>query len=309
MSIIKFENVSKTYRGDFWKKHSPAVSDLSFEIEANSVTGFIGPNGAGKTTSIKMLLGLIFPSKGKCFLNGIQSDQIKSRNGLGFVSEQPYFYRHLSVRESLLFSYKLKKFDVKKAESEIERVLHKVELNGVENKKLFNLSKGMQQRVNMAQALLGDPDILIFDEPMSGLDPLGRSLFRSIFRELGQKEKTVFFSTHILEDIESICDNIVVLSKGKKEYAGSMDELLAQGTLGTDIILREIKSEERASLLNMNCRLEEHKDGVQIFVPKDEDCNKVLEHCFNKKMIPVTVNKRTSSLEAILYDKEEGLVK
>lgn len=309
MSIIKFENVSKTYKGDFWKKHKPAVIDLSFNVEAETVTGFIGPNGAGKTTSIKMLLGLIRPSKGKCFLDGISSSDVKSRTRLGFVSEQPYFYRHLSVKESLLFSYKLKQYDISKAEDEISRVLHTVELKEVEDKKLFNLSKGMQQRVNMAQALLGDPDILIFDEPMSGLDPLGRSLFRSIFRDLGSRKKSVFFSTHILEDIESICDNIVVLSNGRKEYSGKIDDLLEKGELGTDIVLKSITNDHREALEREGCIIEEHKDGIQVFVEKDKNHEEVLENCFSLKNIPLSVIKRNASLESILYDRKEGIVK
>ena len=218
MAIIELNGVYKTYKGDFWKKSKPALENLSFKIEEGSVTGFIGPNGAGKTTTIKTILGLISPDRGESFIKGVSSKKPTARTGIGFVSEQPYFYRHLSVYESLRFSAKLKSISTTALSKMIKTSLEKVELEDVLNKKIFNLSKGMQQRVNMAQALLGNPDIYIFDEPMSGLDPLGRLLFRNIISDLGKQGKTLFFSTHILDDIENICSNIIVLSKGKKEF-------------------------------------------------------------------------------------------
>lgn len=309
MAIIRFENVHKTYKGDFWKKQKSVVTDLSFEIEKETVTGFVGPNGAGKTTSMKMLLGLIRPTKGICFLKGISSDNKESRRSVGFVSEQPYFYRHLSVRESLMFSMKLKGINVNASEKEIERVLGLVELTGVKNKKMFNLSKGMQQRVNMAQALIGDPEIFIFDEPMSGLDPLGRLLFRSIFRELGDRKKTLFFSTHILEDIETVCDNILVLSKGRKEYFGNISDLLEKGTLGTDIFLSNASKKLKEKLSATGCNVIGKAEDIQIFVPKNINLKDTMEICYEMNSIPHSVNKRSASLESILYDREEGLVK
>ena len=312
MDIIKVENISKAYRGHFWKKNVPALKGLSFEIKRGTVTGFIGPNGAGKTTTIKIILGVVLPNSGKTFINGIESSNPNSRKNLGFVSEQPYFYRHLSVFEALKFSYKLKGFEKINLEKEIKRVLDIVELNGVENKKLFNLSKGMQQRVNMAQALIGNPDLLIFDEPMSGLDPIGRALFRKIFRDLGNEGKTVFFSTHILDDIESICDSIVVLDKGEKKFSGSMDELLKNGTSSIEIIVERLNETLHAKISSLGCQIESHKDGVEIVIPsgnKDVDSAKIQTLLYENSIIPITITKQRDSLESILYgEKGKGLI-
>lgn len=307
MPLLELKNVSKSYRNHFWNKQVPAVTDLTFSISEKSITGFIGPNGAGKTTSIKILLGLIRPDKGYSFIRGVPSQNPLSRNKVAYVSEQPCFYTHLTTIESLTFLYTLNKFPKEKLHSEIERVLAAVKLTGTENKKINAMSKGMQQRLNMAQALLGDPDIFIFDEPMSGLDPLGRRLFRTVFRQLAKEGKCIFFSTHILEDVEQLCDNVVVLSRGSISYAGGVKDLLDKYNSGTELIVPKLSHELMETLETKGCTITEHDSAHHaLFVPIDNDINECQDFLHNNKVYPTAITPRTHSLESILYASEEG---
>jgi ABC-2 type transport system ATP-binding protein len=307
MTLIEFHNVSKQYRRHFWTPSLAVVSDLSFSVKEGTVVGFIGPNGAGKTTSLKMLMGLVRPTKGRLVLNGRDAGQPQSRKGIAFLSEQPYFYDHLTVLESITFAYQLCGLPPAGAQSEIARALETVKLTDVNARKVKELSKGMQQRLNMACALLGNPFLYILDEPMSGLDPLGRTLFRTIFRDLAQQGKTIFFSTHILDDIELLCDSIVVLAKGKLTYDGPITPLLDQGFLGTDITVHTLREEDRRSLAGMGYAVSEPFPGIsRIFVPKDRMPREVQQWLFEHGIFCESIERRNESLETLLYGDGEG---
>jgi len=224
--LIELKNVGKIFNEALEKKAKTAVSDLSFEVNEGAITGFIGPNGAGKTTSIKMILGLVKPTKGEVSLMGMPANNPLAREEVAFVSEQPYFYEHLTAYETLKFICNLKRFYKKEIDREIRRVLDIVGMSRHSNGRVKSFSKGMQQRLNMAQALIANPKLIIMDEPMSGMDPLGRRLFRELFKDLAEQGTTIFFSTHIVEDIEALCDNIVVLSKGKLRLSGTVEEIV-----------------------------------------------------------------------------------
>ncbi len=302
MSLLEFKEVTKSYRKHFWTSRFTAVDELSFRVEEKRIVGFVGPNGAGKTTSIKMLLGLVKPTSGTILLNGRPVSDPKSRVGIAYLSEQPYFYEHLSVWESLEFGYKLMKLPSAARKKEIDRVLETVELTEVAGKRVLELSKGMQQRLSMAQALLGDAHAFIFDEPMSGLDPLGRALFRTIFRSLTERGKSIFFSTHILADIESLCDEIVVLSKGKLVYQGEVDRVLAQGFLGTDIRVSSLDQSLRGQLSDVGCDVSDSSpEESTIFVPKTGDPEWVQKLLFEKGVFCKSITRRNTSLENLLY--------
>lgn len=240
MNVIELRNVSKFYRKDFWTPRLSAVTNLSISVKKGVVTGFVGPNGAGKTTTIKMIMGLIRPSEGKVSICGKDAFLPKSRKGVAYLCEQPYFYAHLTVSETLKFTADLLGLPSKSITDEIKSVLSVVELSEKNDVKVKELSKGMQQRLTMACALVGDPQILILDEPMSGMDPPGRRLFRKLFRDLVNKGKTIFFSTHVLDDIESVCDEVIVLSKGKLVFSGEVKTLLEKGFLGTDMVVSDL---------------------------------------------------------------------
>ncbi|MBN1981886.1 MAG: ABC transporter ATP-binding protein, partial [Chitinivibrionales bacterium] len=254
-------------------------------------------------TSIKMLLGMVKPTSGAISINGAPAADPSSRRRVAYVSEQPYLYPYLTVWETLAFVYKLQNGPRSALSSEIERVLSTVKLTGTEKKKVTQLSKGMQQRLNMAQALLGDSQLFILDEPMSGLDPLGRKLFRDIFRDLQKQNKCIFFSTHILDDIEHLCENVVVLSKGQLTFSGKIQTLIDKGTLGTEIICPALDADLQERVTGMGCELSMLGDAsVSIVVPagkKVADCQRLL---YDAGIYPTTVQPRRQALETILYD-------
>ncbi len=225
--VIEFRKVTKTYLDGFWRKPVPILRDLSFEVSAGGVFGFLGANGAGKTTSIKLLLGLQRPTAGEVMLFGRPPQDHEPRARIGYLPERPYFQEGLTATEFLnyhrdLFGSYLKK---SKLPSNAE-LLSTVGLTGVEGRLLRDFSKGMLQRIGIAQALVNDPELVILDEPMSGLDPVGRREIRHLISRLHQEGRTVFFSTHILSDVEEICDEIVFLRKGIASYIGPVTPLL-----------------------------------------------------------------------------------
>ncbi len=306
MNIIEFSNVSKIYRKGFLAKKVPAVVDCSFAVEQGGVTGFIGPNGAGKTTSIKMILGMVRPTAGRIFVAGKAPFFPECRKDIAFISEQPYFYGHLLVSETLLFAARLHGRPRLGIEKDIEAALAQVGLAGLANRKIKDLSKGMQQRCAMAQALLMHSNTLILDEPLSGLDPLGRRLFRDILRTLSEKGATIFFSTHIIEDIELLCRSVVVLSKGRTEYQGPIDELVEKGNKGTDIIVPVLPEALREGLLGMGCELSVLVDGkTNVFVPAGRDVVRCQRYLCEQQAFCESMTKRRTPLEEILYRRTQ----
>ncbi|MBD3344277.1 MAG: ATP-binding cassette domain-containing protein [Chitinivibrionales bacterium] len=306
MLAIEFSGVTKIYRKGLRAKKVPAVVDLSFSVEENRIVGFVGPNGAGKTTSLKMLTGLVTPTAGTITIRGVPSHKPKARAGISFVSEQPYFYGHLSVRESLEYLYKLNRLSPSEMHKETDKALATVNLHKSVDKKVKELSKGMQQRLNIAQALLGDPSLFIMDEPMSGMDPPGRALFRKIFKQLAREGKTIFFSTHILQDIEQLCDNVVVLTQGRLKYEGPISELLTKGFLGTRITTKTLPDAVSKSLADKGYSISKGNGSTNtIFVPKEknaEECQKVLAV---NEIFPIQIENQRMSLEKVLYEQEE----
>ncbi|MCX7725319.1 MAG: ABC transporter ATP-binding protein [Chitinispirillaceae bacterium] len=309
MDAIEIRNVTKIYKKGIKATKVIAVENLSFSVKKGLVTGFVGPNGAGKTTTIKMIMGLVFPTKGEIYLHGKNSIFPKAREKVAFLSEQPYFYPHLSVREMLEFTAKLLKISDKKIPEEIERVLKTVELSHKIEAKIRELSKGMQQRLNMALALLGDPETFILDEPMSGMDPPGRRLFREIMKELKLKGKTLFFSTHVLDDIESVCDEVVVLKDGKLNFCGKVTSLLEEGFIGTEIVIDCFDSELINSLssagLNINTDRKESEGIIKIFVPRTANVETLKSILREKKIFPLSITRCSKTLEELLYGKRE----
>ncbi len=308
MRLLEVDAVTKTYRVGVRARKVVAVRDLSFAVDDRSgITGFVGPNGAGKTTTIKMALGLVRPSRGAIRVLGKDARAPSSRTRVAFVSEQPYFYAHLSIVESLRFAGRLRGLPGARLAEEIERVLGTVGLEGCAGKKVRELSKGMQQRLNMAQALLGEADFFIFDEPMSGMDPPGRSLFRRIFRDLEAQGKSVFFSTHILEDIETLCSRVVVLSRGRLRHDGRVEDLLAQGFEGTEMVVPRLPESTHEQLAARGCTVNRTPAGaMRIFVPADQDARAVQARLASKAVSFDSISHRRKSLETLLYDSEKG---
>lgn len=308
MYAIELDKVTKIYRKGFRGVKVPAVTDLSFAVQRDKITGFVGPNGAGKTTTIKMVTGLVFPTRGTIILNGKKGVAPVNRSGIAYLSEQPYFYAHLKVGEMLDFVARLIRLPHGNIQGDIKRVLDLVELSHKQHTKVKELSKGMQQRLNMAQALLGNPHTLILDEPMSGMDPPGRRLFREILLDLKKQGKTLFFSTHVLDDIESVCDDVVVVQQGKLTYAGSVSALLDEGFTGTEIALKNLTADAKKAI-DQFPQVTLHEDlsgGATVTVDRQGNPQEVLARLAAVSVFPDRVQKKTMTLENLLYHRSTG---
>jgi len=228
-AILRTENLCVEYRSRGLKLEiKPALKELSFSVHAGEVFGFLGPNGAGKTTTINVLLGFIPPTSGVAYLFGIDVRQPIARQRIGYLPEMTYYYKFLTAEELLRFYARIFGLPSTEADQRIDRLLKLVELETARKRLIKTYSKGMQQRVGIAQALINDPDLLILDEPTSGLDPLGRMKVREIIQRLRNEGKTVFFSSHELGEVETICDRVAIINAGELKVLGRVGELVAQ---------------------------------------------------------------------------------
>jgi ABC-2 type transport system ATP-binding protein len=226
MPAIEILGLEKTYTVGFWRKRPRcALRPLSFSVEEGEVFGYLGPNGAGKTTTLKLLMGLVFPTAGSARILGREINDPKVKAQIGFLPEQPYFYDYLSPRELLQYYAQLSGVEARQCGRRAAAVLDRVGLSDVAGVQLRKFSKGMLQRVGIAQAILHDPKVVFLDEPMSGLDPIGRREVRDLMESLKQEGKTVFFSTHILSDAEALCDRVAILHKGELRGIGVIADL------------------------------------------------------------------------------------
>ena len=219
------ENITKTYVSDFTRRKKTAVDNVSFSIDRGDSFGIIGRNGAGKSSIIKMVLGFITPDSGRILISGKTPSDPDSRLRLGYLPENPYFYHNLTPMELLMFSCSASGIDKGKALSRIESLLHTTGIYSERNHKLRTFSKGMIQRTGICFALVHDPDVIILDEPMSGLDPCGRKMVIDIITELKQSGKTIMFCSHILNDVERICDRVGIMDKGKLKKVFTHDQI------------------------------------------------------------------------------------
>ncbi|MDR2577856.1 MAG: ABC transporter ATP-binding protein [Chitinispirillales bacterium] len=308
MDILNVDKITKIYRRGFKGTRVTAVQDVAFSLTENHITGFVGPNGAGKTTTIKMIMGLVRPTAGRVTMMGKPAESTASRAGVSYVSEQPYFYKHLTVGETIDFSARLVGIKRAAVDSERKRVLEAVELTGREKAKVRSLSKGQQQRLNMASGLLGDPKLLILDEPMSGLDPPSRRLFRSLFKKLGDEGKTIFFSTHVLEDIEAVCRDVVVLDGGKLRFTGSVASLLEKGALGTELVVSSLPDNLTADLRADGLEVSRSPgDETLILIPAPKNPAAYQRKLYEQGIFCLSIQKRTMPLESLLYGANDGL--
>jgi len=227
MSVVEAEHLQKTFALGFFRKKVRAVDDVSFTVEPNEIFGFLGPNGAGKTTTLKMLMGLIFPSKGQARIFGRPISERAVKQRLGFLPENPYFYDYLSAEELLTYFAGLFGYRAGDRLARAKALLDEVGIGAERRMPLRKYSKGMVQRVGIAQALINEPDVVFFDEPMSGLDPLGRREVRELILRLRSRGCTVFFSSHVLSDAEALCSRVAILAGGRMVAAGALADIRA----------------------------------------------------------------------------------
>ncbi len=228
--IVEIENLTKDYEVGFLKKKKVrALDGLNLRVERGQIFGFLGGNGAGKTTTIKLLMSLIYPTAGTARILGEDISSVKMHSRIGYCPESPYFYDYLTARELMNYFGELFGLDKARQKQKTEELLTKVGLEEVSwNKQLRKFSKGMLQRVGLAQSLINNPEIVFLDEPMSGLDPVGRREIREMIADLRENGTTVFMSTHILSDIEALCDRVAIMRNGKLSATGKLDDLLSE---------------------------------------------------------------------------------
>ena len=283
MDIIEIQNLSKEYEKGFLKKKKiRALNNLTLKVEDGQIFGFLGGNGAGKTTTIKLLMGLIFPTNGSAKILGENISNTKMHAKIGYCPENPYFYDYLKASELLNYFGELFGFDSQKRKKKTEELLTKVGLAEENwNKQLRKFSKGMLQRVGLAQALINEPEIVFLDEPMSGLDPLGRREIRELIAELREKGTTVFMSSHILSDIEALCDNVAILRKGELIETGNLHDLLAQNgeVQPFEINIKNISVEKIKDEISKipEAKLTAKPNGANIQVISEDDIENVLQ--------------------------------
>ncbi len=250
-AAIRADRLGKTFHVGFFRKRVRAVEEVSFTVERNEIFGFLGPNGAGKTTTLKMLMGLIFPTHGKAEILGRPVNDVRAKRQLGFLPENPYFYDYLSGAELLDLMGRLCGLDRRRRQKRAGELLERVGLGraGQSALPLRKYSKGMLQRLGLAQALVHDPELVVLDEPMSGLDPIGRKEIRDLIAELRKDGKTVLFSTHILSDVELLCDRVAMIVGGRLRDCGPLDKLLSPRLLHTELVLDGPAGQEVRRLL------------------------------------------------------------
>lgn len=240
MTVIEVHGLAKTFKGDLRAKQVQALSDLSLEIREGEVFGFLGPNGAGKSTTIKILMNLIFPSAGSATILGSDVRDKNVRKMVGYLPENPYFYDYLSADELLWFGGRTSGMHERDVIARRATLLEKVGLQQAGKRPIRTYSKGMVQRAGLALALIHDPRVVILDEPMSGLDPLGRKMVGDLILEMRSQGKTVFFSSHILSDIERFCDRIGIIVGGNLRLVDRVESALAGANSLEEVFLREV---------------------------------------------------------------------
>lgn len=266
LPVVQTAGLCKTFK-DFWRRPAvEAVKDLNLEIKPGEIFGLLGPNGSGKTTTIKMLLGLLYPTRGRISVFGKAPTDVAVKARIGFLPEESYLYRFLVAHETLDYYGRLFRLPRRIRRERTERLLDMVGLQHEAKRRVGEYSKGMARRIGLAQALINDPEFLILDEPTSGLDPIGARQIKDVIRELGRKGKTILLSSHILADVEDVCDRVTILYGGQQRAAGDISELLRK-TDTTQITLPGVSEETINAVRDLVQRLEQ-KDIVEVSNPR-----------------------------------------
>jgi len=309
--VIDIQDLTKDYQTGFLKKRSVRALDrLTLQVHRGEIFGFLGPNGAGKTTTLKLLMRLIFPTAGSARILGQPIDHVGTRSRVGYLPENPYFYDYLSGRELLGYTAALFGIPPKRA---AERASELIKLVGLDeeaaNRQLRKYSKGMLQRIGIAQALVNDPEILFMDEPMSGLDPIGRREVRDLILSLREQGKTIFFSSHILSDVELLCDRAAILSRGSLIRCGGVHEMTEKESATVEVIAVGLDISRLAGFLeglDTVQSIAESPNGVRLLLRDEESVDRALSLIRQAGGRLVSVNPQRVSLEEIFSRAEKG---
>ena len=301
MLAIEILGLEKIYNVGFWRKRPKrALQPLHLSVEQGEVFGFLGPNGAGKSTTLKMLMGLVFPTSGSARILGMELDDPKMKAQIGFLPEQPYFYDYLTGRELLTYYAQLSGVAAKDRSRKVDAMLQRVGLGDAGNLQLRKFSKGMLQRVGIAQAILHNPQIVFLDEPMSGLDPMGRREVRDLMEQLKHEGKTVFFSTHILSDAEALCDRVAVIHQGELRGVGAVGDLTASVKGKVEIVWRGTAIPSALKALGAECRAT--TDTVRAILP-EQNQEAAIEALQRERLRLVSLTPVRTSLEEYYMQK------
>lgn len=299
VSLLQFNKVTKIFKADIFGKSFKALDELSFSVDEGSLIGFLGANGAGKTTSIKILMGFIDKNEGEIvFSDKLGKSKDKILSNIGYFPERPYFYPNLTGREFITYVGKLNDLSIEKINSAAAYWGERFKISFAYDRKINSYSKGMLQRLGFVCSLVHDPLLLILDEPLSGLDPIGRKEIKDVMRELKKEGKTVFFSSHIVSDVEEVCEKVVVIEKGKLIYQGEIDTILHSGdenVSGYELSYKgQMKAEFQQYLL--------HEKGNIITLDIAQDVrDETIKIILNSGFDLLSLQKHKISLEEFVY--------
>ncbi len=297
--VLSVENLAKTFVKPFTGKKVDAVRGVSFDVHRGDVFGFLGPNGAGKTTTIKMLTGLIFPTGGKATILGEAVPSSEAMGKVGFLPENPYVYPYLTPREFVSMCGRLNGMGGRHLAKEVVRVIERVGIGYAMDRRVGALSKGMLQRTGFAAALVHSPELLILDEPMSGLDPVGRKEVRDLIVEEAKAGRTVFFSSHILSDVEMLCDHVTILRKGEVVAGGAMKDLLKSESRQSEIALADVPDDVACELEALALGAQRVGTTLVLEVQGEDHIRRILECALAKNLRIESVIPKRETLEAI----------
>ena len=301
-TVLKIEDLHKSFKTGFLLRKKEILKGISLTVEEGEIFGYLGPNGAGKTTTLKCILGLLFPEKGKIELFGLPHLSLRAKERIGFLPENPYFYEHLTASEFLNFYGELSLKKKKDIATRVKELLRLVGLEPWANMPLRKFSRGMLQRIGFAQSLFNEPSLVLLDEPLGGLDPLGRKEMRDIIVRLKQEGKTVFLSSHILQDIEMICDRVAIIINGQVINQGTLHDLVSEKILFTEIILSGLSANE---LKGLGERFSYHGEKTLLKVFEEDKIEKIMDLIQKRKGQIHSLIPRTQTLEDLFV----GMVK
>jgi ABC-2 type transport system ATP-binding protein len=301
MPAIEILGLEKTYSVGFWRKRPKrALHPLQLTVDDGEIFGFLGPNGAGKTTTLKLLMGLVFPTAGSARILGREWTDPSVKAQIGFLPEQPYFYDYLTAHELLEYYGQLSGVHAKQRKQRVEQVLDQVGLSDVRGVQLRKFSKGMLQRVGIGQAILHDPKLVFFDEPMSGLDPMGRREVRDLMEQLKHEGKTVFFSTHILSDAEALCDRVAIIHKGELRGVGAVEDLTSSVQGKVEVIWQGTQVPASIKALGAECHVT--GDRVRAIIAENQQ-DAMIDALRRERQRLIAITPVRTSLEAYFVEK------
>lgn len=296
------QNISKKFKTDFWDKEFFALNDVSFEIKPGEIVGFLGANGAGKTTFLKILLQFIKSSSGLIKYNKELGEGKNVFKNIGYMPERPYYYPHLTGKEFLDYCGKLQDLDKEAILKQSDYWSKELKIDFALDRPIKSYSKGMLQRLGFVSTLIHDPKLIILDEPLSGLDPLGRKEFKDILVRLNKLGKTVFFSSHIVSDVEEICKRVVVLEKGRMIFTGAIDHLISDNLkpIYNISISKSVEAEKKYEGFYSHSN-----EDLSFFVVPTQNKNEFLNELLSSKVEIVSLEKDKVSLESVIYNLQE----